>query len=70
MKYNKTLVLSSLHIREDIHLPENSVFCFRSSKTSGFSLLFCLPIFDYSLITGRIVNAQNRTTFSKVYRGP
>lgn len=31
-------------------LPVNSVFCFKSSKTSGFSLLFCLPISDYRLV--------------------
>lgn len=36
--------------------PENSVFCLRSSSTSGFSLLFCFPmtrVFCYGTRTPR-----------------
>lgn len=48
----KQINMDTLKFWKSIHiynsLPENSVFCLRSSKTSGFNLLFCLPIFFFN----------------------
>lgn len=35
---------SNKFVRSVHYLPVNSVFCFKSSSTSGFNLLFCFPI--------------------------
>lgn len=40
--------------------PVNSVFCFRSSSTSGFNLLFCLPMMNACGAVWRTVYASSR----------
>lgn len=51
-------------------IPENSVFCLRSSNTSGFNLLFCFPIVTQNVCRYPITNDNYDLTKSNILRMP